>query len=367
MAQLVFEFWSLEIEPVVDAINRILDGCPTKNGFDIASPKYQSTPKGLDWGAEQLRTGDIGNFLLEPRTGSIRYALLFGPQDGCQRTPLDYVNMFSWYKSAGTRPGYMGTIEYTRYNYLHIWDGLLDVDGVQIACLGSEEGIEFSVNQLTAETFPWQDRCLVIGAVRSPAGWVLKRGPNYFPAEYIDRVLQSGLNARLRGPGRIFPRSHRKWCQAMMMLPAPIFAECRFVSSLEAMRFSHSIAASLSLSVFQDPGGHPSPFQSNRLAVVSSSGFHKSRLGLGALRPPAGTCLGFPIHDLVRCRLLLPKRLDRCKKKGTSRTSRRHSQDTGPPGVDTESGMSPELLAAWSNPLHSPRTSAPVCRNCMPK
>ena len=176
----------------------------------------------------------------------------------------------------GYSPGCMGTIEYTRYNYLHIWDGLLDVDGLQIACLGSEEGIEFSVNQLTAETFPWQDRCLVIGAVRSPAGWVLKRGPNYFPAEYIDRVLQSGLNARLRGPGRIFPRSHRKWCQAMMMLPAPIFAECRFVSSLEAMRFSHSIAASLSLSVFQDPGGHRSPFQSNRLAVVSVLAFIKA-------------------------------------------------------------------------------------------
>jgi hypothetical protein len=72
LAQLVFEFWSLEIESVVGATNCILDGCLTENGFDIASPRYQYMPKGLDWGAEQLRTGHIGNFVLWPQTGAIR-------------------------------------------------------------------------------------------------------------------------------------------------------------------------------------------------------------------------------------------------------------------------------------------------------
>jgi hypothetical protein len=166
MAQLVFEFWSPEIEPVVEAISRILDGCPTENGFDIASPKYQSTTRGLDWGAQQVRMGQIGNFLLRPQTGGIRLALLHGQREG-----------------GGNRPGYMGTIEYTHNDYIHIWNGLLNSDGMQIVCLGCEEGIEFSGNQLTVETFPWQDRFLVIGAVRSrPEGLVLKRGPNYFPS-----------------------------------------------------------------------------------------------------------------------------------------------------------------------------------------
>jgi hypothetical protein len=57
------------------------------------------------------------------------------------------------------------------------------VDGLRIVCLGSEEGVEFTGDQLVAETFPWDDFFLVIGAVRSRVGErILKHGPNYFPS-----------------------------------------------------------------------------------------------------------------------------------------------------------------------------------------
>jgi hypothetical protein len=81
------------------------------------------------------------------------------------------------------RPGYLGTIEYTQGDYIQIWRRLLDVGGLGIVCLGSEEGVEFTGDQLVAETFPWGDFFLVIGAVRSRVGErILKHGPNYFPS-----------------------------------------------------------------------------------------------------------------------------------------------------------------------------------------
>jgi hypothetical protein len=167
MAQLVFEFWSQEIEPVVEAIARILDGCPTDNNAASSSLElFEPTPKGLDGAAQQMRLGRFSYFTLHPRTGSIRYAMLVGPDPGGTK-----------------RPGYMGTIEYTRLDYIHIWDRLLDMDGLQILCLGHEEGVEFNVDQLVAETFPWDDFYLMIAAVRSHVGdRIVKHGPRYFPS-----------------------------------------------------------------------------------------------------------------------------------------------------------------------------------------
>jgi hypothetical protein len=94
----------------------------------------------LDWGAQQVRAGRASSFVMRPRTGGIRYALLLGPGFGGDK-----------------RPGYMGTIEYTQNDYLHIWSGLLNVPGLPTVCLGCEEGGEFLKDQLVAESFPWDD------------------------------------------------------------------------------------------------------------------------------------------------------------------------------------------------------------------
>jgi hypothetical protein len=166
MPQLVFEFWSQEIEPVVEAISRVLDGCSTENTAAGPSLHYEPTQQGLDWAAQHVSIGKVSSFVLHPQNGGIRYAMLDGPNIGDDN-----------------RPGYFGTIEYTQGDYIHIWKRLLDVDGLRIVCLGSEEGVEFAGDQLDAETFPWDDFFLVIGAVRNRVGErILKHGPNYFPS-----------------------------------------------------------------------------------------------------------------------------------------------------------------------------------------
>jgi len=166
MPQLVFEFWSQEIAPVAEAIVRVLDGCPTENSVARLPLHYEPTQHGLDWAVQQVSTGEVSSFALHPQNGDIRYAMLSGPN-------IDDDN----------RPGYLGTIEYTQGDYFQIWRRLLDVNGLRIVCLGSEEGVEFTGDQLEAENFPWADFFLVIGAVHSRTGdRILKRGPNYFPS-----------------------------------------------------------------------------------------------------------------------------------------------------------------------------------------
>jgi len=164
MPQLVFEFWSQEIEPVAEAIVRVLEGRPTENAAATDSLQFEPTQHGLDWAANQISTGQLSSFSLHPLNGGIRYALLNGPGTGGDK-----------------RPGYMGTIEYTLGDYNHIWTELLKVNSLGMVCLGHEEGVEFTNEEFTLGGFPWHDNFLVIGAVRSPMGdWIQKAGPKYF-------------------------------------------------------------------------------------------------------------------------------------------------------------------------------------------
>ena len=167
MPQLVFEVYSKEVAPVATAIVRVLEGYPTDNSAATTWLEYEPTPHGLDWAATQFGCGNLVSFVLHPRQGAIRYALLTGPMS-------DDASLF----------GYIGTIEYTRRDYDQIWAKILDVDGLQLVCLGFEEGVEFKAHQVTPEAFPWNDGCLVVGAVRTQGGsWHVKRGPSFFPAE----------------------------------------------------------------------------------------------------------------------------------------------------------------------------------------
>ena len=79
MPQLVFEFWSPEIEPVAEAIVRVLDGRPTENVAATNSLQYEPTQQGLDWAAQQISNDKLSSFALHPLNGGIRYALLHGP------------------------------------------------------------------------------------------------------------------------------------------------------------------------------------------------------------------------------------------------------------------------------------------------
>jgi len=61
MPQLVFEFWSQEIEPVVEAISRVLDGCSTENAAAVLPLHYEPTQQGLDWAAQHVSTGKVSS------------------------------------------------------------------------------------------------------------------------------------------------------------------------------------------------------------------------------------------------------------------------------------------------------------------
>jgi hypothetical protein len=74
MPQLVFEFWSQEIEPVVEAIKLILDGHPTENHVAPHSLHYEPVQRGMDWAAQQVYAGHIASFVARPKSGGIRYA-----------------------------------------------------------------------------------------------------------------------------------------------------------------------------------------------------------------------------------------------------------------------------------------------------
>src|SRR2546429_8396786 len=87
MPQFVFEFWSQEIEPVVEAIVRVLDGHPTHNAAATESLQYEPTQHGLDWAAHQISAGQLSSFSLHPMKGGIRYALLNGPGIGGHKRP----------------------------------------------------------------------------------------------------------------------------------------------------------------------------------------------------------------------------------------------------------------------------------------
>ncbi|MBI1747767.1 MAG: hypothetical protein HYR55_14435 [Acidobacteria bacterium] len=162
--QLVYEFGAKELEPVVDVIQRALGNTQylvqcIPNDSDTSSPTEDS----FSSVALKLKEGKLASFSLHPSNGLIRYALITCP--------------FFWGQQ---RSAYMGTIEYLGDDYKPLWNLILGVLGLSFACLGFEEGVEVDESALSAETFPWSQWPLVIGAIRDRSGlqpWVIREGP----------------------------------------------------------------------------------------------------------------------------------------------------------------------------------------------
>ena len=58
------------------------------------------------------------------------------------------------------------------------YDALRNIDGVTFVTLSIEEALVLASEDVSIETFPWQDWRLIQAAVRSPSGeWVERRGP----------------------------------------------------------------------------------------------------------------------------------------------------------------------------------------------
>ena len=169
--QLVFEFGSSRVGPIAEAIRRVFKPLSyTSRYLPQGSDTEESTQLILDDLTERLEKGEILSFTLYPEDGEIRYALALAPS-------LDETK----------RSFYLGTIEYTGNDYQSIWEVLLDTPGLTVACLGYDEGVELEDSHLTAETFPWSEWPLAIGALRpsESESWTTREGPEM---KWLSRV-----------------------------------------------------------------------------------------------------------------------------------------------------------------------------------
>lgn len=162
--QLVYEFGARNVEPVSEAIRQALGSTPySVKCMPNDSDMYEPTEDSLSSATLKLKNGDLASFSLHPHAGLIRYALVTCP-----------------YFAGEQRCVYLGTIEYLGEEFRTLWNLILGVRGLSIACLGFEEGVELDDNAMKLDAFPWNQWPLVIGALRDQFGlqqWTIRQGP----------------------------------------------------------------------------------------------------------------------------------------------------------------------------------------------
>src|ERR1700694_2227335 len=137
--QLVYEFGAKELKPIIAAIERALGSTQySVKCMPNDSDTYAPTEDSLSSAALKLTEGILTSFSLHPSNGLIRYALVTCPFFAGQQLSA-----------------YLGTIEYLGDDYKALWNLILSVPGLSVACLGFEEGVELDDDALSVETFPW--------------------------------------------------------------------------------------------------------------------------------------------------------------------------------------------------------------------
>jgi hypothetical protein len=162
--QLVFEFGSNDFRSIIEALRSAL-GEQSYNTKTLPAndDTYVLTDDRLESAGAKLVRGDLSAFSIHPLEGEIRYGLVLKPNFEGEALSI-----------------YLGTIEYTGDDYQTIWNLLLVTPGLELVCLGFEEGVELTDAQLNEETFPWNQWPLIIGALRDRSGsglWTIHEGP----------------------------------------------------------------------------------------------------------------------------------------------------------------------------------------------
>jgi len=164
MMQLVFEFGAEEIEPVIATIHLAVGRAPySVKCLRKDDDTFEPTEDSLLSAALKIKESAIASFSLHTDNGLIRYGLV--------TSPFYHGEQLSCY---------LGTIEYLGEDYEPLWNLIVSVPGLSVACLGFEEGVELEDRALSIDTFPWNSWPLVIGALRDPLGsqqWVIREGP----------------------------------------------------------------------------------------------------------------------------------------------------------------------------------------------
>lgn len=131
---------------------------------ESSGPSYVPAAKDLEGTLRSLQDGTVGAAILRTSTPGFRLALLTAP------------NVFR-----GLLSQWVGTLDFTTpaQDWRKVWSTALRHDGLRAASLSLDDGIELSNEQLSVDTFPWQESRLVIAAVRAADGaWVTRENPN---------------------------------------------------------------------------------------------------------------------------------------------------------------------------------------------
>jgi hypothetical protein len=124
--------------------------------------EYRTTTQAFAEVLTQMSSGEVVSVLLRVADSKIRYGLIEAP-----------------FFAGWPRSRWRGVIEYAEADYQWIWNVVISSVGLQLACVGFEETPELTDANLSPTTFPWDDRQLVVGAVRTPSSWTIRNGVRY--------------------------------------------------------------------------------------------------------------------------------------------------------------------------------------------
>lgn len=155
MAQYVMEFASGSVETALRLLDRLVNPKTSLQTLSCAEQDtlhYRPSEVELAGLLPDLIAGSLCSAMVHSE-GEIRYGLLTCPKFNGQELSL-----------------WMGTIEFGAETWRPVWNQVLKDPNVTAGCVGVDEGISLADAMLTSASFPWNDRSLVVGAVRQPDG-----------------------------------------------------------------------------------------------------------------------------------------------------------------------------------------------------
>ncbi len=160
MAQIVIEFGAPTLGTIMDATLSVI-GTPTVIEIELRSGGGQVFAMDyLETLSRQLTDGQVLSATFRTESKEVRYGLIIRPHYGGQNRSI-----------------WMGTVELVTTEWRPYWEALLQFDGLSFVCVGDEEGVELTDDNLTVTSFPWDEWPLLVGALRAEEegnSWVIR-------------------------------------------------------------------------------------------------------------------------------------------------------------------------------------------------
>lgn len=129
---------------------------------DKNGPNYEREAGDLELALDRLQTGELAVVVLRISQRGFRSALLMAP------------SIFG-----GRLSQWMAAIEFTAEDWRPIWDAALSERRASLVCLSIDDDLDLSDDEVSVQTFPWNESRLVAAAVRDAKGeWVVHENPS---------------------------------------------------------------------------------------------------------------------------------------------------------------------------------------------